>query len=278
MSKRRTPRQTLCTALCAVACAIHAGQAGAQGTTANSWQIGFGNTGVLDTYLTQEKFSGNGLTVLAVSEYGRKDRGTAATAGDSGQKAWTTVAQHQVDASLTKDRGGHKSTIEGAYHLMVGRYRGWQLMGGDLRLQAGAAACADVGFIYNTRNSNNPAQARLNIMVMPSAIANYRFRFVKQQWMLRVETDLPLVGLAFSPNYGQSYYELFAQGNYDHNVVPTTMVAQPTFRQQVTLGWRMGSNTWLQVGWLGHFQQLSVNHLKQHVYTNRFMFGLAKGL
>ena len=107
--------------------------------------------------------------------------------------------------------------------------------------------------------SNNPAQARLALNIMPTGIATYGFNIKRQHFALRYELNLPLFGIMFSPNYGQSYYEIFNRGDYDHNVVPTTFVSAPTFRQ-------------------GNYQQADINHLKQHIYTHRVLLGISRCL
>ena len=122
---------------------------GVVGTQAQqSYQVGIGRTQVLDTYLTQEKFKGTGITFLNVNEH---------TARNPKHSNWSTIWQHQLNLSTVKDRSEDGSELEGAYNLYIGRYRAWHLLGNHLKLQAGAMGDLGIGFIYNTRNANNPA-------------------------------------------------------------------------------------------------------------------------
>ena len=250
-------------------------------------QVGSGPTDILDTYLSQEKFKGDGMTILTLSEH-RGSRTNETQDGDVVVPCrWSTIVQNQVHLSLTEDRDENKSMMEGTYNLYVGRYRSF--VGAPLEtfhIQAGALVNAGLGCLYNTRNGNNPVQARIGLQLMPSAIATWHFQLFKSKnasngtgWAsLRYELDVPLVGLAFSPNYGQSYYEIFAKDNYDHNIVPTTFVSAPCFRQQLTFSCAVSRKLTLQLGYLGDYQQLQVNNLKQHVYAHRLMIGVAKGI
>ena len=224
--------------------------------------IGVGNSRILDTYITQEKFSGIGFSYLYIKERTKP------------VKRWNSIIEHEIDLSSTKDRSEDAHALEGDYNLYWGRYRQWQCFGDRLLLQAGALANANLGFIYDMTSSNNPAQARLSLNLMPAAVATYRFPLFRQQFSLRYELNVPLVGVMFSPNYGQSYYEIFNRGIYDHNIVPTTFISAPTFRQMLTIDWNAGKNCSLRIGYLGNYQQAQVNNLKQHIYAHRMMIGI----
>ena len=229
--------------------------------------LGLGPSNVLDTYLTPEKFRGTGYTYLYI-----RDNAPADTL-----RRWTTTIEHEVDFSKTKDRSENSTNLEATYNLYWARYFNLQPIN-HLRLQVGAAANVCLGGIYDLTSSNNPGQVRAALNIMPSATVGYNFSICNQRFSARYELNLPLVGVMFSPNYGQSYYEIFSQGNYDHNIVPTTFVSAPTFRQIASIDWHFSQRLSLRLAYLGNYQQSQVNNLKNHIYTNRFLIGLTRSL
>ena len=266
MIRRFTNCRQLPTALFFITYSLFISPAGALAQTdiKNTYQIGFGKTEVLDTYLSQEKFKGQGITLMATSERRKPD------------SRWSTLMEHELYFTSAKDRTETVSELAGEYMLLTGRFHQWTF--GRWDLQAGGMGTLNLGFIYNTSNSNNPAQGRLSLNVMPSGIVSYHFPLWKRQWTAHYELNLPLAGVMFSPNYGQSYYEIFSLGNYDHNIVPTTFISTPSLRHQLTVDCAVSSRLTLRVGYLGNYQQAEVNNLKSHIYNHRFMIGVVRTL
>jgi len=264
INHRTQSRHMLLRALFIIHCSLFISPAGAQTSVTTAYEIGGGTTHILDTYLSQEKFRGTGLSVLIASERRQPDR------------PWLTAIEHELNFTSADDRADNVNELQGDYSLFIGRHRTWQFQ--RLELQAGGMAALNIGFIYNTSNSNNPAQGRLSLQLMPSGAACYRFPLLGLQWTARYELQLPLAGLMFSPNYGQSYYEIFSRGNYDRNLVPTTFVSAPCFRQQLSLDCQVGRRLTLCIGYLGDYQQSSVNNLKSHIYHHRLMLGVVRTL
>ena len=234
----------------------------------NALMLGIGYTDILDTYLSPEKYRGTDLRFLS---HTRREKDSTCLVHQ---------LLHEGCIATADNRSGNGGEIGGGYTFAYSLLRKWQMPVGSchLRLLAGGTAELSVGFLYNTRGSNNPAQARLALQLKPTVAADFDFRLFRRQqrpFTLHYEASAPLCGLMFSPNYGQSYYEIFSRGNYDHNCVPTTIASTPSLRQMLTLDFRALHTTW-RIGYLGDWRQASVNNLKQHTYTHALVFGIVR--
>ena len=225
--------------------------------------LGIGHISTLDTYLSPEEYSG--LEVRYISQTARLRPG----------RRFTTYLTHYASMASTEDRSGDGSQMSGLYTLNLARRHDWQLADGRWVLQAGWMGDLNLGFVYDGRNSNNPAQARLSLQLGPSLAALCHTHLGKAKLTCRYEVSAPLLGLMFSPNYGQSYYEIFSLGHYDHNAVVTTAFTTPSLRQMLTVDFRLWRTTW-RIGYLGDYQQAKVNNLKQHFYTHSLLIGFVR--
>lgn len=229
----------------------------------NAQMIGVGGVQILDTYLSPEEYSGTELRYI--SHTTRQREGSR----------WSRLVMHQGGFSHSSNRADNGNYVAGTYQFSYGVHHNWTLLGGKMNIRAGGQADVQAGFLYNTRNGNNPAQARLSLNVAPSAAVAYRFRLWNIPLKAQYEAAIPLAGVMFSPNYGQSYYEIFTKGNYDHDIVPTTIGCTPSLRNMLTLDVTLKKTT-LRIGWIGDFRQAKVNSLKYHEYSNMFLIGLVR--
>ena len=144
-------------------------------------------------------------------------------------------------------------------------------------LLIGPQLAATTGGLYNNRNGNNPAQAYLAAHLAASVQAGYTFRLRRMPIRLRDQIDVPLIGAMFSPAYGQSYYEIFSLGHYDHNVCATHPFIAPSFTNKLTVDLPFRYST-LRVGYLVDVRQSHVNSLRRHAYSQAFMIGWVRNI
>ena len=85
------------------------------------------------------------------------------------------------------------------------------------------------------------------------------------------------MGIMFSPEYGESYYEIFSLGNGGKNVLFTSLHNMPSLRQMLSLDIPVKNST-IRIGYLCDIQQSKVNHLKSHTYSHDFMIGVVRNL
>ena len=231
----------------------------------NTQMLGIGAVNTLDTYLSPEEYTGTELRYISHS------------VRENGTKLSRELV-HQAQILSVRNRRENNNELGGFYNFQYNWQYAlgqWNVGEGELRLKVGGGVDTRLGFLYNMRNSNNPAQAYGQVNIAPNAVAAYRFRLRNLPFQLRYEVQVPLLGLAFSPNYGQSYYEIFTRDNYDHNLVVTSPVSAPSLRQLLTLDFTV-CHTTFRVGYLGDYQQAKINQLRQHVWSNLLVLGIVR--
>lgn len=231
----------------------------------NTQMLGIGAVNTLDTYLSPEEYTGTELRYISHS------------VRENGTKLSRELV-HQAQILSVRNRRENNNELGGFYNFQYNWQYAlgqWNVGEGELRLKVGGGVDTRLGFLYNMRNSNNPAQAYGQVNIAPNAVAAYRFRLRNLPFQLRYEVQVPLLGLAFSPNYGQSYYEIFTRDNYDHNLVVTSPISAPSLRQLLTLDFTVRHTTF-RVGYLGDYQQAKINQLRQHVWSNLLVLGIVR--
>lgn len=170
--------------------------------TTSSYCLEWGYSSALDTYLSPLKYTGQSVAI-------------------SGQ--WQTAMRQNpkrlimgFDASLNGafDDSPAKNSNLYALELNLGwnmQYR-WRPLQ-NLQLSAGGGFALNAGVWYLERNSNNPASARASIDLTINAMASYKLKIGKLPIRLVDQLSIPTLGAFFSPEYGESYYEIYL-GNH----------------------------------------------------------------
>lgn len=268
---------------------IAVSQAMAQKLIERQLMLGVSGTDQLETYLSPEKYHGTELRFI--SQVIRETPLDAAQlsqthAGEIETEEWSRQITHDAHISTADNRADNANFLSGFYHFTYAwQYRlvNTKIGIGRLTVKAGPAADVLIGGVYSTRNGNNPAQLHLGANAAAALTAQYTFSNVDarsgwKRWLparISYEALIPVVGVQFSPNYGQSYYEIFSRGNYDHNVVITSPFNAPTLRQILAVDFQIGSGA-LRIGYIGDWKQSKMNDLKFHDWTNGVVIGYVK--
>lgn len=225
--------------------------------------IGYGKAQILDTYLSPLTYNGTAINYINTTQHEMRNG-----------KCFSLI-EHDIEANFVKNTTETINEIAAIYHLQLGWYYRWKLLNQHLHISIGGVTQAHIGALYNIRNGNNPIQAKIGINIAPSAQCAYHFNIYHLPMQVGYQITIPSLGCAFTPNYGQSYYEIFSRGNYDHNILITHWVNAPSMRHLFTVDLTLCNTTW-RLGYLGNYQQTQLNHIKSHIYTNALLIGVVK--
>ena len=261
------------------------------GVREHAWMVGGGFSNVLDTYLSPYIYKGGEIRLMCETKrLTRMFWNENEDEGTEPRVSFQTLLD--LHGSYLESRAGNVNGWAGGVRYGLGwLYRvlpvknvgkvsdAWTSTHFQrFSLELGPMLSGYMGAVYNERNGNNPAQAKFDLMLDLSAACSYRFRLFHRPFALRYQLTVPFVGVAFSPNYGQSYYEAFSLGNYDHNTVFATFVNMPSMRHLLTLDVPLSRNsrTALRVGYVGEFMQSTFNHINYHSYSHCLMIGFTQ--
>ena len=139
-------------------------------------------------------------------------------------------------------------------------------------VMAGGSTDIDAGVLYNARNSNNPAAAKVSWTVNASAAAVFNSRIGRVPICARYQAELPLTGIFFSPEYGELYYEIYL-GNHKGLVRGAWPGNFFRLDNLATLDFRFGRTT-LRTGYRCMIFSSKASHIVTRRITHSFVIGV----
>lgn len=230
-----------------------------------SSQIGVSFQNNLDTYLSDYNHKGWG------AHYSHESFRDAYT----GNHQWKYQVLFNSRAGFNLQNGNIQ--LAGILGCSWSGYHPFNI-GKRLKLLAGAQIQLEGGALYNMSNGNNPVSAKLRTALAASGMAIYHFPVRKSEWVARYQLDIPLVGVMFTPEFGQSYYEM-SLGHLGKIASFTHPLNNPSWRHMLSLDIPVRikhRSTTLRFAYIADLYQSNINHIRCHMYHQAITFGFVK--
>lgn len=208
--------------------------------------FGVGRADVMDTYLSPYSYTGFGFLVGFEKEYTH------------------TLRRLDMYVNYTENPAGNVDDYSWTMKYGIGHLLTLKQSVNNLELKVGGIGVGNFGILYNERNGNNPAQAKISLTANVIGRAAYQLKNTR----LQASLEIPVIGIAYSPMFGQSYYEEWELGNSDHNCVFAHIGNMPSMHLRLTAGY----HKWL-IGADFRVDQSKFNHLRYHEYQQSFVIG-----
>ena len=220
---------------------------------------GVGKAYLTDTYLSPLQYEGSTFSLLH-----ERTNGTSLW-----DKKMLLQQKFLIQTAFTQNPSASASEYYGNIHYTIsGLYPMYTIQ--DFRLFGGLGLDAALGGLYNARNSNNPGSLKVSTNIQFSLQALYRWRAFTFRW----QSTAPVLGLFFSPEYGHSYYEIFALGNDKGVIQLGSLHNQLALQNYFTVDFPI-KNITVRTGYLGSFYKTNVNDLLTKLSSHQFLIGFA---
>ena len=232
-----------------------------------SFSLGGGYTSLIDTYLSPLRYSGAHAALLS-----ERFSQTRVSSGH-----WYAQSLFALHGDYTTPSSGSGLTVGGMADYSYTYYYRLPLRESRLGLYVGPQGQLRIGGIYNLRNSNNPAQLKLGVNLAASAMAKYAFTLWRVPMNVRLQADLPLLGAAFGPDYGQSYYEIFYLRQSDGCLHMTSLHNNLSLRTKFNYDLQLRPCT-LRLTLASDLYQWTLGKQHYRMFTHSVMIGLVRNL
>lgn len=230
-----------------------------------SAQFGVSLQNNLDTYLSDYKYTGGGL------HFTHESFRDARTGGYN----WKYQILFNSRLGFNLQRGNIQ--LAGIMGCSWSGYHPFNI-GKRLKLLAGAQIQLEGGALYNLSNGNNPVSAKLRTALAASGMAIYHFPVLHNDWVVRYQLDIPIAGVMFSPEFGQSYYEI-SLGHLGKIASFTHPLNNPSWRHMLSLDIPLHikhHSTTLRLAYIADLYQSNINHIRCHMYHHAITFGFVR--
>lgn len=168
----------------------------------SSYSVEYGAASTLDTYLSPLRYQGSTITL--------NGSWLKAMRQNPQRLIMAFDASIGLESQLSPARNSrlYDFSLDFSWSMM---YR-WRPIE-HFQVGAGGGVALNIGALYLARNSNNPVSARASVDITANAMASYSLHIGRLPVRLIDRVSIPMVGAFFSPEYGETYYEIYL-GNH----------------------------------------------------------------
>ena len=215
-----------------------------------------------DSYLTPLLYRGSGYTLMSERlKY---------LSLDSDKFSWYNEGIFQI--GLLENPAGNASMTPFLLRYFFGAHYHIRPVQ-DMNILVGAMWNMDLGGRLLMRNQNNPYSLNWNTNLWFSAMGYYHLHLWKRTFTFREHFAMPFAGVMFSPNYMQTYYEIFVLGDTDNIIRFTSFGERLAWRNKISVDVPVSFCTF-RFGFLAERSVTNVNLLETRSTNLSFLTGL----